>query len=339
MLPNTPRRWTLRAYPVGEPRLTDFKLETFVLTEPLPGEVLVKVHFHTVAPGIRAKLAGDTYTAQVKIGDTIPGYGVGIVEASNCPELAVGDQVAGELAWSTHALVRPAAIQLLDPLIFNNSKIPLDAAIGVLGASGLTAYFGLLRIGQAKAGDTVLVSSASGAVGSIVGQIARIIGCRTIGIAGSAEKCAELQEYFGFDAAINYRAQGSLSEALHAAAPDGVDLYYDNVGGDIAEAAVDNLKLFGRVVVCGQTSDYNRAEAKGFRSMTQVITKRLTLRGFVVHDFSSESGAARAQLAQWLREGHLVHRATIEDGIGSAAEAFIGQFTGRGAGRPLIRVA
>lgn len=337
MTSSTTKRWTLQSHPVGEPKVTDFRLETFVLPAPLPGEALVRVQFHTVAPGVRAKLAGDTYTAQVKIGDVIPGYGVGIVEASNCPELAVGDRVVGELAWATHTLVRPAAVQLLDPGIFDRPETPLDAAIGVLGASGLTAYFGLLRIGQAKAGDTVLVSSASGAVGSCVGQIARILGCRTIGIAGSAEKCAELRQRFGFDAAVDYRAKGSLTEAIRAVAPEGIDLYYDNVGGDITEAAVANLKQFGRIVVCGQTSDYNRAEATGFRSMTQVITKRLTLRGFVVHDFSAEFAAARTQLAEWLREGRLVHRPAIQDGIESAAAAFVGQFSGQGATRPIIR--
>lgn len=332
------QRWTLAAYPQGLPRESDFRLERFDLPRPKSGQALVRMRYHTVAPGVRAKLAGDTYAAQIRIGEPIVGYGVGTVELSEASGLAPGDHVVGELPWGTHALVDASAVQRIDPDIFESGAVPLAASIGVLGAPGLTAYFGLMRIGQAKTDETVLISSAAGAVGSIVGQIARIQGCHVIGIAGSSEKCAELEDVFGFDEALDYRSTPNLAESIAKTTASGVDLYFDNVGGDVTEAAIANMKLFGRVVVCGQTSDYNRAEPRGFRSMTQVITRRLMMRGFVVHDFTAEFGAVRKQLAQWLREGLLVHRANEIEGIDAAAAAFVGQFSGRGTNRPLIKV-
>lgn len=332
------QQWVVAARPDGMPVPSDFRLEDCVFAEPGPDKALVRIHYHTVAPGVRAKLAAETYTGQIPIGGVIPSNGVGVVIASNTSSLRVGDLVAGELGWATHMEVSPDAVQVLDPVVFGQADVPLEAAIGVLGVSGLTAYFGLLRIAHAEAGETVLVSSASGAVGSTVGQIARIIGCRVIGIASSKEKCAELKAVFGFDEAIDYRDTSDLRARIEQAAPNGVDVYFDNVGGEIADAAITSMKIFGRVVVCGQTSIYNQVDPRGLKSMTHVITRRLTLRGFVVHDFAHEFAQARGRLKDWLIEGQLVHRPTIRDGIATAVEAFVGQFSGGAAGRPIIKV-
>lgn len=332
------QQWVVAARPDGMPVSSDFRLEDCVFAEPGPGKALVRIHYHTVAPGVRAKLAAETYTGQIPIGGAIPSNGVGVVIASNAPSLKVGDVVAGELGWATHKEVAPDAVQVLDPEVFGQPGVPLEAAIGVLGVSGLTAYFGLLRVAHAKAGETVLVSSASGAVGSTVGQIARMTGCRTIGIASSNEKCTELKSVFGFDEAINYRDTADLRASIREAAPNGIDVYFDNVGGEIADAAIASMKLFGRVVVCGQTSDYNQVDPRGMKSMTHVITRRLTLSGFVVHDFADEFAQARGQMKDWLIEGKLVHRPTVRDGIATAVDAFVGQFSGTSAGRPLVKV-
>lgn len=333
------RQWVLAERPSGLPKKSDFRLIDLDMPTKQTGKVLVRVHYHTVAPGVRARLAAETYAARIEIGDPIPGYGVGIVEWSGSPEFEPGDIVAGELAWATHALANPLALQKLDRTLFDDDEIPLHAAVGALGASGLTAYFGLLNIGEAQGSDTVLISSAAGAVGSMAGQIGKIMGCRVIGLAGTDEKCVELKTVYGFDEALNYRAQPDLAAAIGNAAPDGIDLYFDNVGGEISEAAIAAMKLFGRVVICGQISNYNNDQPTGFRSMNSLITKRLTMRGFIVHDFAKEFAAARIQIAQWLREGKLVHNATVVDRLDDAAEAFVGQFSAGGFDRPVIKAS
>jgi NADPH-dependent curcumin reductase CurA len=331
------RRWILAARPQGLPARSDFRLQQFTVAEPAAGEVVVRVAYHTVAPGVLPKLLGQTYTAMVQMGDVIPGNGVGVIEASRHPDFGVGDRVAGELAWATHVIARPESIQRLDPSTFS-ADVPMESAVGTLGGAGLAAYFGLLRIGHPQPGQTVLVSSASGAVGSVVGQLARIKGCRVVGIAGSGQKCADLVNALRFDAAIDYKAESDLAGAIKMQAPEGVDIYFDNVGGEVSDAALVNMKLFGRVVVCGQTSDYQRVVPRGLLGMTQIITRRLTLQGFVVHDFASEFEAARRELAGWMRAGLLLHRPTVVEGIDNSVDAFVKQFEAGGGGRPLIRV-
>jgi NADPH-dependent curcumin reductase CurA len=331
------KRWLLRRPPNGAPRAEDFELATVRLAEPAEGEVRVRIAYHTVAPGVRAKLSGRTYTTQVMPGDPIPGVGVGIVETSRHPGFAPGDAVVGELGWATAALCGGTALQRLDPALFGDD-VPIEAAIGPLGPAGLTAYFGLREIGRAAAGETVLISSASGTVGSIAGQIAGIMGCRAVGIAGSADKAAVLVVDLGFAAAIDYRAATDLKTAIAAHCPSGVHVYFDNVGGEISDAALGNMRDFGRVIVCGQTSEYGRAEPRGIRAMTQVVSKRLTLRGFIVYDFAAEFAAARAEIAGWLRAGTLRHRPTIIDGIDKSADAFAGLFAANSPAAALVRV-
>lgn len=332
----TGRRWTLARRPDGAPRASDFALEPFDLPQPGAGEILVAVSHHTVAPGVRARLAADTYAARVEIGEPIPGNGVGRVVASGDPRFVVGDRVSGELGWASHMLVPAGAVQPLDPQVFRDG-VPDEAAVGILGSSGLTAYFGLLDIAAAQPGEAVIVSSAAGAVGSAVGQVARIRGLRVIGIAGSAEKCADLVARLGFDAAVDYH-EADLAAAIGRAAPEGAHIYFDNVGGRIADAAILNLAVGGRIALCGQTADYNAAAPRGLSTMVQLISRRITMRGFIVHDFADRFAKARREMAEWLRDGRLISAPTILDGLERAAEAFAGQFDGTGQARPLIRV-
>jgi NADPH-dependent curcumin reductase CurA len=329
-------RWILARRPQGDPATADFALEEFTLEPPGKGKMNIRVEYHTIAPGIRPKLTGQTYAAMVQIGDPIPGVGVGLVEASDHPEFAVGDRVTGELGWATHTVSDGAGLRKLDKQVFDAS-IPSSAAVDVLGSSGLTAYFGLLRVGEARPGMTVLISSAAGAVGSAVGQFARILGCRVVGIAGSPEKSASLTDDFGFDASIDYRATPNLTAAIAANCPNGVDVYFDNVGGVVTDAAIRNMRIGGRIVICGQTSEYNLPEPRGVRAMTEVISRRLRLEGFIVYDFLEDFDAARAQIAGWLRDGRLKHLPTVIPGIEHAVDGFLARFTGAQGGRPIVQ--
>lgn len=330
-------RWVLARRPEGAPRPGDFALERFAPPAPQDGEIAVRVEFHTVAPGIRSKLTAKTYAAMVGIGEPIPGVGVGVVEASRHPGFAQGDRVTGELGWASYCVIAGAAVQKLDPAVFGDD-IPASAAVDVLGAPGLTAYFGLLRVGEAKAGDVVLVSSAAGSVGSVAGQIAALKGCDVVGIAGGPEKCADLAA-MGFADAVDYKARRDLAAAFAEARPNGYDLYFDNVGGETTDAAILNMREFARLVICGQTSEYNRQDPRGLRNITAFITRRLTMKGFVLYDFLRDFAAARAEMAGWLREGRLRHQPTIIPGVEHAVEAFLARFeSGQGGGRPLVKV-
>ncbi len=336
-MPLDGRQWVLKSRPQGEVLASDFELQAFAIPDLQDGEVLVRVEHHTVAPGVRPKLTSETYVPMLGLGEVIRGNGVGVIEASRHPEWAVGERVAGDLAWATHVATRPVGLAKLDPEIFGDD-IPSSAAIGILGNAGLTAYFGLLRIGQAKAGDTVLVSSAAGAVGSAVGQIAAITGCDAVGIAGTPDKCEELTERLGYAEAINYRAEPDLARAIAERRPEGYQVYFDNIGGETADAALKSMRQFGRIVLCGQAGEYNSAAPHGLREMNRAIVRRLTLQGFIVYDFIEEFPTVRRQIAAWIREGRIQHRPSIVDGIEGAVDAFLGQFVGGGRSRPLIAV-
>lgn len=334
---NVGLRWVLAARPGATLRTDDFALEEFAIPELSEGEVRVAVEYHTIAPGIRPKLTADTYVPAIAIGGTIPGLGVGVVEDSRDPNFSAGDRVSGELGWASRAIMKGKDLYKLDPRIFT-PDIPISAALDVLGVSGLTAYFGLLRVGDLRPGDVVLVSSAAGAVGSIAGQIARLKGCDTVGIAGSAEKCALLTAD-GFAAAIDYTEEPDLTAAIKQRRPDGIDLYFDNVGGETTDAAIANMRPFGRVVICGRTSDYGGRDSGGVRRMMDVLFRRLRIQGFIMYDFASEFEAARAELAEWLRQGKMRHRVTAVDGIENAAASFVSRFEkGSSIVRPLVKV-
>jgi len=261
--------------------------------------------------------------------------GVGVVATSNHTAFALGDLVSGELGWATDTVVCAEKVQRLDWRHYETT--PIHSALGVLGPAGLTAYFGLRRVARIEAGETVLISSAAGAVGAAAGQMARILGSRVVGLAGSNDKCRELVDTFRFDAALNYRDESDLDAAIQRACPDGVNVYFDNVGGAVTDAAIRCMAINGRVVVCGQTSEYSTAEPRGWRETTTIITKRLKIEGFILFDFAAEFAEAAEQISQWLAIGQILDRPTIVDGVENAVDAFISIFGDRPPGRLLVR--
>jgi NADPH-dependent curcumin reductase CurA len=247
----------------------------------------------------------------------------------------VGDIVEDRLGWQEYAIGGGPALRKVDP-----SLAPISTANGVLGMPGMTAYFGLLHVGQPKPGETVVVSAASGAVGQVVGQIARIMGCRTVGIAGGTKKCAFVKDELGFDACIDYKAEKDLDTALRAACPNGPDVYFDNVGGEITDAVLRNINFFGRVALCGSISQYNATGASmGPRLLGTFVGKRVMARGFIVTDFAQHYGPAMRQMGEWIRDGKLKYREDIVEGIDKAPRAFIGLLRGENFGKMLVKLA
>jgi NADPH-dependent curcumin reductase CurA len=336
-MPTKAKRWVLASRPEGKPKRENFRLEEITLPDPGPHELLIRTEFHSVDPGMRSRLSGDSYAMALPLGETIDSAMIGIVEASNNEKFAPGDRVTGGFGWVSHALSNGRGIQKLDPALYHGKLRP-TAAIGVLGIPGLTSYFGLLDLGQPKAGETVLISSAAGPVGATAGQIARMKGCKAVGIAGSKEKC-DYVTGLGFDACLNYREAEDLAAAIHAACPDGVDIYFDNVGGEMLDAAILNMKEHGRIVISGQVSEYNRETPRGIRHVTRFITHRLRMEGLVVFDYFKRFREAQAEMAGWIHEGRLTYTEDVSEGIEGSADAFIGLFEGENLGRRLVRVS
>ena len=291
-MPTKAKRWVLASRPEGKPRPENFRLEDVTLADPGAHEILIRTEFHSVDPGMRGRLSGDSYTAALPVGDTIDSAMIGVVEASNNAKFAVGERVTGGFGWVTHALSNGRGVQKLAPEMFHGAVRP-TAAIGVLGIPGLTSYFGLLALGEPKAGDTVLISSAAGTVGASAGQIAKMKGARVIGIAGGQAKC-DYVKGLGFDDCFSYRG-ADLKAAIKEHCPDGIDIYFDNVGGAMLDAAIVNMKEHGRIVISGQVSEYNRAEDDlvGIRNVTRFITHRLRMEGLVVFDYFKRFREAR----------------------------------------------
>lgn len=329
------KRWTLAKHPSGVPSEDCFALESFTPDAPQDGQVLIKTHYFSLDPGMRGRLSGDSYAAGLKIGDTIESAGIGEIIASKSERFAVGDMVMGGLGW-TQALTHPdRGLQKLDPALFDD-KVAMTATIGVLGVPGLTAWFGLQDLGQPQAGETLLISSAAGPVGATCGQIGKTLGLSVIGIAGGADKCAYLTD-LGFDAVIDYKAEDNLVNAIEAAAPDGVDIYFDNVGGEMLDAAILNMKPKGRIVVSGQVAEYNREKPVGIRQTTRFITHRLRMEGLVVYDYAKQFPEAQAAMAALIRDGKLAYKEDISDGIEDAPRAYAALFAGANFGRRLIK--
>lgn len=329
------KRWTLAKHPSGVPSEDCFALESFTLDAPQDGQVLIRTHYFSLDPGMRGRLSGDSYAAGLKIGDTIESAGIGEIIASKSERFAVGDMVMGGLGW-TQALAHPdRGLQKLDPALFDD-KVAMTATIGVLGVPGLTAWFGLQDLGQPQAGETLLISSAAGPVGATCGQIGKTLGLSVIGIAGGADKCAYLTD-LGFDAVIDYKAEDNLVNAIEAAAPDGVDIYFDNVGGEMLDAAILNMKPKGRIVVSGQVAEYNREKPVGIRQTTRFITHRLRMEGLVVYDYAKQFPEAQAAMAALIRDGKLAYKEDISDGIEDAPRAYAALFAGANFGRRLIK--
>ena len=329
------KRWTLAKHPSGVPSEDCFALESFTLDAPQDGQVLIRTHYFSLDPGMRGRLSGDSYAAGLKIGDTIESAGIGEIIASKSERFAVGDMVMGGLGW-TQALTHPdRGLQKLDPALFDD-KVAMTATIGVLGVPGLTAWFGLQDLGQPQAGETLLISSAAGPVGATCGQIGKTLGLSVIGIAGGADKCAYLTD-LGFDAVIDYKAEDNLVKAIEAAAPDGVDIYFDNVGGEMLDAAILNMKPKGRIVVSGQIAEYNREKPVGIRQTTRFITHRLRMEGLVVYDCAKQFPEAQAAMAALIRDGKLAYKEDISNGIEDAPRAYATLFVGANFGRRLIK--
>ncbi|MFF7211384.1 NADP-dependent oxidoreductase [Streptomyces sp. NPDC008238] len=329
------REWHLVARPHGWPKPEDFALRETEVPEPGPGEILVRNLYVSVDPYMRGRMNdAKSYAEPYRLDQPMHGGAVGRVVASGAEGLAPGDHVLHPLGWREYALVKAESVVRVDP-----DLAPLSTYLGVLGMTGLTAYAGLLRVADLKEGDTVFVSGAAGAVGSQAGQIARLKGAsRVIGSAGSDEKVKLLVEEYGFDAAFNYK-NGPVAEQLAAAAPDGIDVYFDNVGGEHLEAAIGALNLRGRVAVCGMIALYNATEpAPGPRNLSRLIQNRLRIEGFLVGDHYDLQPQFVQEVGGWIREGRLRYRETVVDGIENNLEAFLGVLRGDNTGKMLVRL-
>lgn len=333
-IPTGYRRVVLARRPDTDLVESDFRVEHVPMPEPGPRELLVRVIYLSLDPYMRGRVRdAPSYAKPVAIGEVVTGGAVGEVVKSNHPDFAVGDIVEDRFGWQEYAIASGPALRKVDPSI-----APISTANGVLGMPGMTAYFGLYEVGQPKPGETVVVSAASGAVGQIVGQLAKIAGCRAVGVAGGGEKCKFVTDTLGFDACVDYRADHDLAAAVKAACPDGVDVYFDNVGGRVSDAVLGNLNYFARVALCGSISQAGKAEV-GPRMMGTFVSKRVTARGFIVWDFSAKYAAAMRRMGEWVRSGRIKYKEDVVDGIDSAPRAFIGMLRGENFGKMLVRLA
>jgi NADPH-dependent curcumin reductase CurA len=319
--------------PRGKLALENFAFAEAAIPSPAEGEVLVKARYVSLDAANRAWMQGVTYRSALSSGEVMAGGSLAEVVESRAPHLAPGDLVHAETGWQEYAAVPAKHLEKLPKLE------PLTHLLSVYGVTGLTAYLGLLRVGDPKPGETVVVSAAAGAVGSIAAQVAKLKGCRVIGVAGGAEKCAWLTDELGLDAAVDYKL-GDVRRALRAACPDGVNVYFDNVGGDVFEAALFNMANHGRIVCCGAVSQYDDVPpAHGPRGVPGlIVTKRLKVDGFVVMDFYDGKEAALAQLRSWVEAGQLKVQEDVIDGLENLPAALIGLLAGENRGKRMVRV-
>lgn len=332
----TSREVQLAARPVGAPRDSDFNLVDLTLSAPAAGQIQVCNLYLTVDPYMRGRMNdAKSYAAPFAIGETMTGGAVGVVTHSEDASVPVGAHVLHDQGWRTHANIDAKRVKVLPEL----PGVPLSAYLGVLGMPGLTAYAGLLRVAEFKAGDVVFVSGAAGAVGSAVGQIARLKGAsRVIGSAGSADKVRHLTDTLRFDAAFNYK-DGPVAEQLKAAAPDGIDVYFDNVGGEHLEAAISAMRPHGRAAICGMISQYNATEpTPAPRNLVQVIGKQLTLRGFLVGPHYDLFDTFAQEVGGWIASGELKFDETVVDGIDQTPAAFMGLLQGQNTGKMIVKL-
>jgi NADPH-dependent curcumin reductase CurA len=327
------RQIVLNELPQGKLSPDHFRLTEGETPSPGEGEVLVKTRYISLDAANRAWMQGATYRAALESGQVMAGGALAEVVESKAPGLAPGDLVFGDTGWQDYAVLPGKGLSKLPGLK------PDTHLLSVYGVAGLTAYFGLLECGQPKAGETVVVSAAAGSVGSIVGQIARIKGCKTIGIAGGAEKCAWLTDELGFDQAVDYKA-GDVRRQIRAAAPDGIDVYFDNVGGEIFEACLFNMRNFGRIACCGAVSSYDGTPPPhGPRGVPGlIVTKRLAVRGFIVSDFYDKRDAALAELKSWVESGKLKVQEDVIEGLENAPAALVGLLAGENRGKRMVKV-
>ena len=333
------RQVLLNAHPVGVPADTDFKMVETPAPEPGDGELLIRTMYQSLDPYMRGRMnPGRSYTAGVSLGAVMCAGTVGQVVASRHDRFAEGDFVLSANGWQEYAVSGGQGVRKLDPAV-----APISTAVGVLGMPGMTAYVGLLDVGKLKDGDNVVVSAASGAVGSVVGQIAKIRGCRVVGVAGAQKKCDYATGELGFDACVSHYNE-TLPDDLKAACPDGIDLYFENVGGKVFEAVLPLLNDFARIPICGRIANYNMtglpdAPNEVPRLMGLALIRRLMIRGFIVFDHGAREGDFLRDVGGWIRSGELTYREDIVDGIENAVAAFQGLLRGENFGKLLVRVS
>jgi NADPH-dependent curcumin reductase len=327
------KRVLLASRPEGWVREDNFRIESVPVPRPREGEVLVKNAFLSLDPYMRGRMnEGKSYAARQEIGEVMIGGTVGEVIESKNPKFAAGDKVLGMLGWQQYGLSDGKGLGKVDA-----ERVPISAYLGVLGMPGVTAWVGLLDICQPKAGETVVVSAASGAVGSVVGQIAKIRGCRAVGIAGGREKCDYVVKELGFDACVDYKA-GHLNDDLKAAAPKGIDCYFENVGGEILDAALRRMNPFSRIAICGLISQYNATEPYGVKTFQSILTNRIKVQGFIVSDRMELWARALPELIGWVAGGRIKYRESVAHGLENAPKAFIGLLKGENFGKQLVKL-
>jgi len=333
MTSTTNHQFKLAKRPVGMVQRSDFDYTESPVPVPGDGEVLVKILYISLDPAMRGWMnEGKSYIPPVGIGEVMRAGAVGRVIASNDPAVAVGEHVLGILGVQEYAVAKAKGLTKVDPKL-----VPLPVYLGTLGMPGMTAYFGLLEVGKPKAGDTVVVSGAAGAVGQVVGQIAKIKGCRVVGIAGGKDKCDYVRS-IGFDAAIDYKHE-DVKAALRQHCPKGVDVYFDNVGGEILDAVLTQLAMHARIVICGAISQYNETQITGPRNYVSLLVHRASMTGMVVFDYASRYGEAAREMAGWMASGQLKTREDIVEGLETFPETLLKLFKGENTGKLVLKVA
>lgn len=325
----------LASRPKGMPKTSDFYFEETNLPDLMDGEVLVKALYISVDPYMRGRMNDQkSYVAPFKLNEPLNGGVVAEIVESRTPAFQKGDTILGMLPWATYSVLRPEGLQKLDI-----SNVSPSYYLGILGMPGLTAYFGVTKICNPKLGETFVVSGAAGAVGTVAGQIAKKMGCHVVGIAGTDEKAQLLKNKFGFDEVINYKTSPNLSDAVAAACPDGVDCYFDNVGGDITDAVVAHINFNARIALCGQIALYNDDKiAVGWRLLPAILMNSALIKGYIVNDYREEFPQAQQQLTQWLKEGKLHYTETIIEGFDQLPAAFMGLFSGMNTGKMVVKI-
>jgi NADPH-dependent curcumin reductase CurA len=325
----------LHSRPVGLPKLSDFKFVSEEKPKVAEGEMLLKANYLSVDPYLRGRMMeGKSYVEPFELNKAISSGMIAEVIESKLAGFSQGDFVSGMMEWKEYQVSNGEGLMKVD-----GCKLPLSAYLGILGMTGLTAYLGLTEIGKPKADETVVVSGAAGAVGSVVGQIAKVLGCRVVGIAGSYEKVEELKSKYAFDAGINYKTTTDMNQAISELCPDGVDVYFDNVGGEISDAVMMNLNRFARVIVCGAISMYNATSVPmGPRVQPFLIKNSVLMQGFIVSNYMEKFGQVIPQLAKWLQEGKISSTETIVNGFENTPQAFIDLFEGKNKGKMIVKI-
>ena len=323
----------LASRPTGWVKESDFRIVETPVPAPREGEVLIKNSYLSLDPYMRGRMNdARSYAAKVELGEVMTGETAGEVIESRSAKFAKGDWVAGRVGWQQYAVSDGSNLRKIDTAL-----APPSAHLGVVGMPGVTAYVGLLDIGQPKAGETVVVSAASGAVGSVVGQIAKLKDCRVVGVAGGKEKCDFVTKELGFDASIDHRA-GDLEAALAAATPKGIDVYFENVGGPLLDAVLLRCNPFARIALCGMVSQYNATDRYGVKNLMMAVGMRIRLQGFIVSDNMQRWPEALRQLGQWVRDGKVKYRESVTEGLENAPRAFIGMLKGENFGKQLVKL-